>query len=150
MDINGWLDQIVFYVASGLTVLAGSSGGFAVCLAWIKKKINERVEKLSTSKEDYDEKAAKLTTAAERLDAASETMKTVSIKLGEYAVAINGIKRTAESADEKYERIIKALSLMAVNDSYLVSNGVAKQITDILGTTEVVNTIDEVSNEADA
>lgn len=144
MDLN----DIIFYVLSGVASLGGTSLGIGAICAWIKKLVTKAVEKLLGSKTNFDDEVVKLNEAAVQLEKASEMFLSVGNALTECGKEIRGMKIENTEFGRKLDGLIEVVSIIVKNNSFMVSNGEAQHCLDILyGKQDSVEIDGEIANE---
>ena len=131
MEIQGYLDQIIFWVGSALAALGGTGISLGLLFKWVK----DTLAQLFAGKKEFEEKAHQLDFLSQKLESTGETMVTL-------AENIDGFKSMLDDATTRDTALAKAISLLANNIPSLVNNGIASQIDEILGLKE-----DEVASE---
>ncbi len=134
MEIQGYLDQIIFWAGSALATLGGTSLSLGLLLKWLKDTLSQ----LFAGKSEFEAKAKKLEEIAQKFESTGEVMVSV-------AEQVDGFKAKLEQAIDGQTALAKAISILANNIPQLVSNGVATQIDEILGLTDDSVSLGEVS-----
>lgn len=132
MDLNNYIDTIVFYVASAVAALGGTSLGIGAICGWIKKIIVQAVEKLTSTKGDYDKDAIKLQSTANKLENACDKMTAVGNTLAQFANEIGQMKSLSDESINKMNTMAQVLAIMVQQNEFMVANGTAKKCVDMI------------------
>lgn len=132
MDLNNYIDTIVFYVISAVAALGGTSIGIGTICGWVKKIIVQAVEKLTSTKGDYDKDATKLKDTANKLENACDKMTAVGNTLTEFAKEISQMKSLSDESINKMNTLAQVLAIMVQQNEFMVANGTAKQCVDMI------------------
>lgn len=132
MDLNNYIDTIVFYVISAVAALGGTSIGIGTICGWVKRIIVQAVEKLTSTKGDYDKDATKLKDTANKLENACDKMTAVGNTLSEFAKEISQMKSLSDESINKMNTLAQVLAIMVQQNEFMVANGTAKQCVDMI------------------
>mgnify|MGYP002515334682 CR=1 FL=1 len=132
MDLNNYIDTIVFYVISAVAALGGTSIGIGTICGWVKRIIVQAVEKLTSTKGDYDKDATKLKDTANKLENACDKMTAVGNTLTEFAKEISQMKSLSDESINKMNTLAQVLAIMVQQNEFMVANGTAKQCVDMI------------------
>ncbi len=132
MDLNNYIDTIVFYVISAVAALGGTSIGIGTICGWVKRIIVQAVEKLTSTKDDYDKDATKLKDTANKLENACDKMTAVGNTLTEFAKEISQMKSLSDESINKMNTLAQVLAIMVQQNEFMVANGTAKQCVDMI------------------
>lgn len=146
MEINNYIDNIVFYVVSAISALAGTSLGIGAICKWIKNRIVQSVEKLTSGKNDYDKEVNKLALAAVRIDATGEKLIAVGTTLDSFGKELVQMRRESTENIDKINAISQVLSIMVQQNEFMVANGTAKQCIELLNEAQASAVLDRVVN----
>ena len=130
--MNNYIDTIVFYVISAVAALGGTSIGIGTICGWVKRIIVQAVEKLTSTKGDYDKDATKLKDTANKLENACDKMTAVGNTLTEFAKEISQMKSLSDESINKMNTLAQVLAIMVQQNEFMVANGTAKQCVDMI------------------
>lgn len=135
-----YIGNVILYVGAAIAALGGSSIGIGAICKWLKKAVSAVVEKLLSTKTDYDKEASKLANVAKKIDTTGDKMMQVGSVLETYGEELCKMKEKTEASAERLDAVAQALSIMIKQNEYMVANGTAKECAKLLdGAKETVN-----------
>lgn len=132
MDLTNYIDSIVFYVCAGVAALGGSSLGIGALLRWVKRIITSAIEKLTSTKGDYDTNAVKLQATANKLETACDKLTEVGNTLTEFSSEIANMKTLSAESIDKMNVLAQVFAIIVQQNEFMVANGTAKQCIEMI------------------
>lgn len=146
MEISNYIENIIFYAISAISALAGSSLGIGAICKWIKNKILQSVDNLTSGKSDYDKEATKLTSAATKIDATGDKLLAVGATLDCFSKELASMRTESSANIEKIDAIAQVLAIIVQQNESMVANGTARQCQELLNGIKDNVSIDKVAN----
>ncbi len=141
METSEYIGNIILYVGAAIAALGGSSIGIGAICKWLKKVISSAIEKLTSTKGDYDVETTKLASVAKKVDGAGDKLLQVGSVLESFGDELNAMKAKTDNSNERIEALAQVLSIMVRQNQYMIANGTAKECVKILeGEKDVVST----------